>query len=173
MKYSIIISVLIILAISFSFNNDSLCDKIKEIDKYASQIDSNLKNDIRIHHKCCDCFGTDMYYKDSTTLVKTHNYQSCFNINYYYKNKRLILVTIDGSFKRDCGWTEANYCWDSLIVRNYKARIYYDEKNVLKEIETGVKPCCEIRPCGSYGDVIDFDKKAKVFLEKYGQIKDE
>lgn len=146
--------------------------KIKAIDSYASTIDSNLKKYRREHKKCCDCFGTDKYFADSTTLVKFRNYQSCFRIDFYYKKEKLVLVTIDGSFKRTCGYTEANYCWDSSVVRDYRARIYYNGQKILKETETGTKPCCEIKPCGDYAGSIDFKNKAAIFLKKFGKKKD-
>jgi hypothetical protein len=171
MKYFTLITTAFILTIFLSFKKESAEVKIAAIDKYVSHIDSNLNIYIKQHSKCCDCFGTDTYYKDSLTIVKIHNYQSCFNVDYYYDNNRLVLATIDGSFKRNCGWTEANYCWDSTMVRDYKARIYYDRNEVIKDIESGSKPCCEIRPCGNYKGVIDFDKKAKVILEMYGDIR--
>ena len=146
-------------------------EQIEAIDIYAAKIDSNLKSYRWVHNKCVDCFGTDTFYESDKSIVKIENYQSCFNVHYYYKNNRLVLVTIDGSFKRECGWTEAPYCWDSTVVRDYRARIHYDKKKVLKVFEMGSKPCCEIRSCGNFGIVIDYDNKAKLFLEEYGKVK--
>lgn len=171
MRYLNLFLYLVIISSLCSFKPDTVADKIKAIDNEAAAIDSHLQAYRSVHRKCIDCFGTNVYYKDSITIVKANNYQSCFDINYYYRDKRLILVTIDGSFKRTCGYSVANYCWDSTVVRDYRARIYYDKKKILKEIETGSKPCCEIRPCGGEGTPdIDFSKKAKAFLELYGTV---
>lgn len=155
----------------FSFGALTADEKIQAIDQYAGQVDGKLDSYRNEHRKCCDCFGTDTFYQDSVTVVKVTNYQSCFNVDFYYDHNWLVLVTIDGTFKRTCGYTEANYCWDSTLVRDYRARIYYEKKKVLKAVETGTKPCCEIRPCGGYAEAIDFEKKAQIFLKEYGEIK--
>jgi hypothetical protein len=114
-----------------------------EIDAYALQTDHDLNNYRRVHRKSMDCFGTDTYYKDSINIVKLHNYQSCFMIDFYYKNDQL-----------------------------YMARIYYDNGQVIKKIESGAKPCCKILPNGIYRKAIDFDNKAGLFLKFYGHPQD-
>lgn len=149
---------------AFSFGQDSITQKTEDINRYVLSVNANISKYQKEHSKCCDCFGTDTYFKDSATIVKIHNYQSCFKIDYYYRDNDLVMVTIDGSFKRGCGRSEANYCWDTSIIRNYKAEIYYDRQNILKQMESGVKPCCKIAPCGDYDNAIDFDNKAKLFL---------
>lgn len=152
-----------------SFDKPAIDEKLQSIDKYVSEIDSNLSRYALNHTKCSDCFGTDKYSQPNGDVVKIHNYQSCFNIDFYYRKKRLVLVAIDGSFKRDCGYTEAPYCWDSTIVRDYKAKIYYEGKKILQQKEEGSNPCCAIKPCGEYEDAVDFNNKASVFLKLYGQ----
>lgn len=152
------------------FDKESIDDKIKEIDSYAARIDSNLALYKRVHSKSMDCFGWDSY-SDSTGVLKSHNYESCFMIDFYYNQDKLVLVTIDGSFKRGCGRTQAPYCWDSKIPRDYKDRIYYDRGKLLKEMESGTRPCCSITPMGYETDSIAFHNKAKIFLKRYGQLK--
>ena len=170
MRIPIIITVLYFLPI-ISIGQVDADSKVKIIDKYALQIDSILNTFKKEHDKCCDCFGTDTYFKDSSEIVKIHNYQSCFNIDFYYENNELILVTIDGSFNRECGWTEAHYCWNETVKRDYTSRIYYEHQTIIKDCEFGSKPCCQIKPCGDYQDTISFNEKAKDFLKTFPILK--
>lgn len=165
------ITIILTLTSTQSFGQDSINWKIEKIDKYVSVINSDLNKFQKEHQNCCDCFGSFIYYKDSATIVKIHNYQSCFNIDYYFENNELVFVAIDGSFERNCGGTEANYCWDKSITRDYKDKIYYNKQKKISEIESGSKPCCKIAPCGDYEKSIDFDKKADIFLTYILKVK--
>lgn len=156
------------IAMAFTpVDNGKNAEKIKIIDNYAALVDRNLDSFERKHAKCKDCFGIDGYFKTSATIVKIHNYQACLNIDYYYYRNKLVLVTIDGSFPIVCGCHR-----DSAVTRDYKARIYYDRKRILKVSESGSKPVGSIRARECFGGdgPIDFDKKAKIFLKRYGKI---
>ena len=155
---------IIILFVTLSFNTNEPAGTIKNSDKYALSIDSIIPTLSVSLYNCQDCFNGYIYYKGNE-IYKIHCISSCYYIDFYYKNKKLFLVTLDGSFERSCGGTQAPYCWDSKLTRNYKDRIYYDNNKILKEIEFGSKPCCPIIICLKE---TKFSNKAQALLDKFG-----